>query len=156
VDDHCGAKDDRAVYVDDSENLFSCESMDDFSKMLQVKETSWSEAFLDYFRSRILSRADEYGARADEYGAWAVDKLVTGKHVTTNQSEGFNTLLHSLQDWKEVPLDVVILSLQMYFHNEICRGKCGLGNYTLKSCYIYRHHVPQSGGSCINANCCTT
>ena len=31
--------------------------------------------------------------------------------ITTNQSEGFNTIMKRLQKWKEAPLDSVILSL---------------------------------------------
>ena len=44
--------------------------------------------------------------------------------VTNNQSESFNAALKRLQDWREVPIDSVILTLyhlQSYFHNEIQR-----------------------------------
>jgi len=55
--------------------------------------------------------------------------------ITTNQSEGFNTVLKQYQQWKEVPIDSLVLGLyrlQMYYHNEVQRGYCGLGEYQLK------------------------
>jgi hypothetical protein len=137
VDNHGGIKDDREVYVADVTELLLCEDFSGFTKLLQAKEARWSEPFIDYFRARILTKVEEYGT-------WSVSKLVTtGRLITTNQSEGFNTLLKSLQDWKEVPPDVVMLSLQMlqkYYQNEICRGKCGIGNLTLKSCFAHMAH----------------
>ena len=56
--------------------------------------------------------------------------------VTTNQSEGFNTVLKQYQQWKEVPIDSLVhglYHLQLYYHNEVQRGYCGLGQYQLKA-----------------------
>ena len=58
--------------------------------------------------------------------------------LTTNQSEGFNFLLKDFQNWKEVPIDGLLMSLKLIqgFREEECRrGKMGLGNYSLKSKY---------------------
>ena len=55
--------------------------------------------------------------------------------ITTNQSEGFNTVLKQYQRWKEVPIDTLVHSLyrlQQYYYNEIQRGYCGLGGYQLR------------------------
>lgn len=60
--------------------------------------------------------------------------------ITTNQSEGFNTVLKQLQHWKEVPVDAILLSLyhlQCFYYNEIQRGFCGLGTYVLEPKYSY-------------------
>jgi len=38
-----------------------CDSFDEFEKLFCEKETWWSEAFGDYFRSRILTKVDDYG-----------------------------------------------------------------------------------------------
>lgn len=60
--------------------------------------------------------------------------------ITTNQSEGFNTVLKHLQHWKEVPVDAIVLSLyqlQCFYYNEIQRGFCGLGTYILESKYAF-------------------
>jgi hypothetical protein len=133
VDNHLGRKDDRCVYVDEVRDLMNCDTIEEFTKLLATKENIWSEAFIDYFRDRIL-------IKADEYGLWSINNhLSCSKLVTSNQSEGFNTLLKSLQGWKEVPLDVILLSLQMlqkYYYNEIMRGRCGIGNYSLKECFV--------------------
>ena len=54
--------------------------------------------------------------------------------ITTNQSEGFNTVLKHLQQWKEAPVDSILLclyQLQTYYYNEIQRGLCQSGNYNL-------------------------
>ena len=56
--------------------------------------------------------------------------------LTTNQSEGFNVLLKDFQHWKEVPLDSLLMSLELiqgFYVVECRRGKMGLGNYTLKT-----------------------
>ena len=54
--------------------------------------------------------------------------------ITTNQSEGYNTLLKHYGHWKEAPLDTLILGLyqlQVFYHNEIQRGYSGMGSYSL-------------------------
>jgi hypothetical protein len=54
--------------------------------------------------------------------------------VTTNQSEGFNTLLKNLTERKEYTIDSLALALyflQCYYINEIQRGLAGLGQYSL-------------------------
>ena len=54
--------------------------------------------------------------------------------VTTNQSEGFNTLLKTFTLRKESTIDSLMLALyflQCYFSNEIQRGLAGLGQYCL-------------------------
>lgn len=75
-------------------------------------------------------------------GKWKLVKLhiyhpLSG--VTANQSEALNRVLKGLHDWKEVPIDVMVLSLfqlQTYYHNEVQRGLCGIGKYTLKPQYL--------------------
>lgn len=60
--------------------------------------------------------------------------------ITTNQSEGFNTLLKQYEHWKEAPLDSMILGLyqiQVYYHNEMQRGYGGLGSYSLSPDYSF-------------------
>lgn len=60
--------------------------------------------------------------------------------ITTNQSECFNTLLKRYEQWREAPLDSMILGLyflQIYYHNEIQRGYGGIGSYSLLSDYAF-------------------
>ena len=70
-------------------------------------------------------------------GRWILEKLQVYSPysgVTSNQSESFNVVLKRLQSWREVPVDVIVLSLfhlHAYYNNEIQRGFSGLGNYLL-------------------------
>ena len=60
--------------------------------------------------------------------------------ITTNQSEGFNTVLKQYQQWKELPIDLLVLGLyrlQIYYYNEVQRGYCGFGEYHLLSQFTY-------------------
>ena len=63
--------------------------------------------------------------------------------ITTNQSEGFNTVLKYLQHWKEAPIDAIVLSLyrlQSFYCNEIQRGFSALGSFSLDDKYSALTH----------------
>ena len=54
--------------------------------------------------------------------------------VTTNASEAHNSVLKREADWKEVPLDTMVLGLyyiSIFYEHEILRGYCNLGDYIL-------------------------
>ncbi len=56
--------------------------------------------------------------------------------MTSNQAESFNALLKRLQNWREVPVDAIVLSLyylQAFYSNEVQRGFAGLGNFKLSA-----------------------
>ena len=58
-------------------------------------------------------------------GKWKLESLHLHNPysgVTSNQSEGFNTVMKEFQTWKEAPVDSLILALyllQSYYSNEI-------------------------------------
>ena len=91
----------------------------------------WSKAFVDYFYSQLASEV------ASTCGGWILEPL--GMYngysgVTTNQSEGFNTLIKQLVMREEKTPDSLALALyyiQYYFKNEVQRGLAGLGQYVL-------------------------
>ncbi len=65
--------------------------------------------------------------------------------ITSNQSEGFNSVLKRLQGWKEIPIDSAVLSLyhlQAFYWNEWQRGLAGMYNFQsiLISLYIIILH----------------
>lgn len=65
---------------------------------------------------------------------WEAKQFGLGS-LTTNQSESFNCVLKRLQDWREAPVDGVVLSLfrlAQYFLSEIRRGRRGFGNFVLR------------------------
>jgi hypothetical protein len=84
---------------------------------------------------------------------WAIEKYrVYNIHsgVTTNMAEGFNTVMKRFLKWKEVPLDLLIHSLQelqTYYANEIQRAMCGIGQYhLLKEFSHYQRPVDECVG----------
>ena len=127
VDGHGGTKDDRQKYVRDVLDLLDSSSFEEFRDKYQEILLTWEANFQEYFHKSILTKVDAYGR-------WKVKNLLEFlTTVTTNQSEGFNSLIKGLQGWKEVPIDVILLSfrmLQRYYLNEIQRGLAGIGNYT--------------------------
>ena len=67
--------------------------------------------------------------------------------VTTNQSEGFNWLMKDLTNWREGPIDRVVLSfrsLQQYYLSEIKRGLAGVGNMFLKAYPLEAKTAPKN------------
>ena len=60
--------------------------------------------------------------------------------ITNNPSESFNAVLHRLQQWKQVPLDVITVSLyylSSYYHREITRSMHQCGMWQLKEEYNF-------------------
>ena len=70
--------------------------------------------------------------KQDTVGRWKLEEFgiynpMSG--VTSNQSEGFNSVLKSLPGWKEIPFDTGVLTLyylQVYYWNEWQRGLAGI------------------------------
>ena len=57
-------------------------------------------------------------------------------NMYTNQSEAYNYVLKRLQDWKEAPIDTMLLSLfclSQFNLAEIKQGRCGQGDYNLRA-----------------------
>ena len=98
------------------------------------KKESWDPQFRRYFEENVEPKL-EY------FCIWSIDGKCSYDEengITTNQSEVFNFSLKDFQNWKEVPLDSLLMSLKLVqgFYLEECRrGKMGLGNYILKSKY---------------------
>ena len=65
--------------------------------------------------------------------------------ITNNPSESINAVLHALQNWKQVPLDMVCLSLyhlSNYYYREIQRAIHQLGNWNFKDEYFQPSLMP--------------
>ena len=65
--------------------------------------------------------------------------------ITNNASESMNAVLHRLQNWKQVPLDIICYSLfQMccYYHREIVRGSHQCGSWQLKDEFLFCQRDP--------------
>lgn len=129
VSGHGGKKDDQRVYVDDLYSLLNCKVESEYLVMYDDKKVMWSEAYVDFFDSNIHTKFHYFARYSIQ------DKIkMTENGITTNISEGFNFLVKDLNDWKERPIDSILLSfrfLQQYYLRELDRGRAGIGNYHL-------------------------
>ncbi|CAG2203434.1 unnamed protein product [Mytilus edulis] len=129
---HDGKQSDVTFYVNDMEDLLRCESEQAFDVMLDEKKTKWSQAMVEHFDRTLKNQIKQHACR------WILETCniynpYSG--VTNNSSEGFNTVLKRLTEWKEVQIDAAALSfyhLQKYYLTEIVRGRCDVGNYVLR------------------------
>lgn len=130
------------VYVSHLRDLFNNKSENEYRSQLEVLKLEWSQAFVDYYGKEVHDKVsiivnflfhilDKFQVIRN-VGRWHLEKLfiynpISG--ITTKQSEGFNTLLKHLQEWKEIPVDMSALSLyhlQAYYSNELERGLAGI------------------------------
>ena len=84
-----------SVYVQDMKQLLMSPTEKDYRQLYGVLSRKWSQAFVEYYYHHI---DPEVTASA---GQWILEPLgiYNGySGVTTNQSEGFNTLLKSTID----------------------------------------------------------
>jgi len=64
--------------------------------------------------------------------------------ITNNLSESYNAVLKQENEWKELPVNMLVLGshfLQTFEHFEIMRGMAGIGDYHLKA-EISRASIP--------------
>jgi hypothetical protein len=134
---HGATSDDVKVYSDNLSSLLCCESESEFDEMVGEMLPKWSEAMVDHFNSSLKSELKTYSCR------WVLETAKVYNPysgVTNNCSESLNAVLKRLFDWKEVPLDVLILSLyylQNFYVAEIQRGLAGIGDYRLEEEFHY-------------------
>jgi hypothetical protein len=139
IKSHSGTSGDVAVYIQDVKDSLQCRSEEDYKVLLSEKSKKWSGAFLEYFMTELHPHVNTM------MGRWVLEKLrVYNPYsgVTQNMSEGFNTVLRRLENWKEAALDMCVLSfyyLQGYYLNEWKRGLCKTGSYTLLGNYTFKN-----------------
>ena len=116
------------MYKAQMQELIRCESLGQLEVKLNTLMPAWSEAFCTYFdehlRSRILIA---YTGHLRSVG-------LQDEVVTNNISESFNAVLKRYQDWKEAPIDSMLVAmyrLQTYYLTEIQRSYHGFGPWTL-------------------------
>jgi hypothetical protein len=117
------------VYINNIRDLFHQQSEEQYDVRLNELKLKWSQPFLHYFMNEIHEKV-----KRNAVGRWNLEKYgiyhpLSG--VTSNQSEGFNSVLKRFQGWREVPVDTGILTLyylQVYYWNEWQRGLAGKFN----------------------------
>ena len=81
-----------------------------------------NKTVLNYFENKLLPTFKSHSSIWVLKGA-GIEKSELG--ITNNPSESINAVLHALQNWKQVPLDVICLSLlylSHFYHHKIQRG----------------------------------
>ena len=127
---HGAPAQDVSVYLSDVRALFHLPTKEGYTLKLTQMAKKWSAPFFDYYRTNIHPDIESIARWAIEpYGVY---DPYSG--VTNNQAEGMNYVLKDLQQWREAPVDCMVLALhylQGYYRVEIARGQQGLGNYHL-------------------------
>ena len=131
-----GAKSEEiSIYLTDVHDLFHQSSEVEYREMLKKVRQKWSAPFYEYYTNEIAPDITSIARWVIEpYGIY---EPYSG--ITNNQAEGLNFVLKQLQEWREAPIDCMVLALhhlQSYYLVEIARGQHGLGNYHLHSQYL--------------------
>jgi len=114
-------------FVADLKQLFHKSSKEAYETEMQQLSVSWSNPVFQYYMKNI------HPEMYTSIGRWVLETegvYSPFSGVVSNQSESFNMVLKSLQQWKEVPVDCILLSfylMQSFFMNEITRGLEGQG-----------------------------
>ena len=127
---HGAPSQDVSIYLSDVQELFHLPSEKEYVERFSEISSKWSAPFWQYYLQNIHPDISSIAR-------WAIAPLgiynpYSG--VTNNQAEGLNYVLKELQEWREVPIDCMVLSfhyLQCFYMIEIARGKQNLGNYHL-------------------------
>jgi len=115
--------------------MFHQPTEEEYTKRLECYRQTWDAQFEDYYMRTIHPQIPHH------IGRWVLEKqgcYNPYSGVTNNQSEALNRVIKDLQDWKEAPVDSMVLALhqlQAYYLNEIKRGLSGMGEYHLKAAY---------------------
>ena len=137
VHENGGKKQDSLEFIDNVFEILRVKSQNDIGKLTHDMKATWDPKLKNYFEKQIEPKIEKFACPyVSKYTKF--DKF---SGVTTNQSEGFNWLMKDLDNWREGPIDCVVLSfrfLQQYYLSEIKRGLAGIGNFTLREEYI--HH----------------
>lgn len=95
----------------------------------------WSRSFLNYFEKNI-----EYDLKNRcSFFKTNIFSAYTNKTPTNNISESLNKMIKQWNDWKELPLDALVLSLykmQIFYVNEFNRCYRNMGDYHVKEEYF--------------------
>nr|XP_047135375.1 uncharacterized protein LOC124805788 [Hydra vulgaris] len=125
---HNACHEEIIIYKSQMQELLRCESELHLKVKIDTLRLSWSEAFSVYFSDYLYSRIlIAYIGHLRSVGL--MDNI-----VTNNVSESLNAVIKKFQEWKEAPVDSMIVAmhrLQTFYLTEIKRSCSGFGPYTL-------------------------
>ena len=127
-----------SFYANAFKSLMIAESEVEFDKSwMSFKESITSPCVLKYFEQKLLPAFKNHSS------IWTLKEMGISdpeNGLTNNPSESMNAVLHNLQQWKQVPLDVICVSLfhlSCYYQREIIRGQHLFGSWHLKEEFSY-------------------
>jgi len=119
------------------------ESEDDFNAAwIRVKKTFTNSIVLRYFEQKLLPAFKEHSSIWKLRGM-GISNPENG--ITNNPAESMIAVLHNLQRWKQVPLDVICISLfhlSCYYQREAIRGYHLCGSWQFKDAFTYIQRDP--------------
>lgn len=128
-------QDDFKVYINEIKYLIEIKNENEFDKKLNEYKIKWSRSFFNYFEKNIeydLKNRCSF-LKTNRFSAFA------NKTPTNNISESLNKMIKQWNDWKELPLDALVLSLykmQIFYVNEFNRCYRNMGDFHIKDEYI--------------------
>ena len=135
---HGAPSKDIEVYFDNLRKLFHKPSESEYQAALDEMLKKWSLPFSENIHSQITFIA-----------RWALEEVGlynSYSGITNNQSEGLNHVIKTLNEWREMSIDYLMLSwyyLQGYYLSEISRGQNELGTYQVHSRFkTHLHQYP--------------
>ena len=125
---HGAKSDEYKVYLDGLSTLLNTNSAEECMDKIPEVTGMWSSAAVHYLQDELLNDILHHAAK------FVIDKRIFNPYsgITNNSSEGFNTVIKRFNDWKEMPIDSMLLglySLQNYYYLELQRGFCNTGTY---------------------------
>jgi len=123
----------RQAYLSDMYKLLKQPSEEMFFETKSILCDTWNPDFLTYFEKQIQSAVINHAGRwvIDRYGIYSPTE-----GITSNAAESFNNILKTWQDWREMPLDCLVLQLHYlckFYAREVDRGLHGQGDFLLKT-----------------------
>ena len=122
-----------SYYANSFKALMIEENEDDFDSSWSITKASFTNpTILRYFEQKLLPAFKEHSS------IWKLREMGVSdpeNGLTNNPSESMNAVLHNLQQWKQVPLDVICVSLfhlSSYYQREIIRAYHLCGSWQLK------------------------
>ena len=127
-----------SYYANIFKEMMTEESEEEFDKAWNNNKVTFAnESVLKYFEQRLIPAFKEHSS------IWKLREMGVSdpeNGLTNNPSESMNAVLHSLQQWKQVPLDVICVSLfhlSCYYQREITRAHHLCGTWHLKEEFSY-------------------
>ena len=115
-------------------NLLNASDNDEFEKMYDVLKSQTNGVFIKY----ITKMLPDLKAHACRIQFQHLNIINTYNGITNNGSESLNCVLKRLMNWREVPIDTLLLALdqlQAHFQYQVLSAICDTGDYHLKQEY---------------------